>query len=106
MFILEGHILYYSYSYFTPAGHSSSRWAYVHGLCEKAIYGGRITNTQDIAILTTYLRCTFTSDNVNWKDGIPGIMDLNSGDSKVKNHGIRLKTNARLGWAVFVNQLC
>lgn len=64
--------------------HSSTRWAYIHGLCEKAIYGGRITNIQDITILTTYLRCIFTSDNVNWKDRIPGITDLNSGDAKVR----------------------
>jgi len=63
--------------------HSSKRWAYVHGLCEKAIYGGRITNVQDIAILTAYLRSVFTSDSVNWKDGIPGIVDLSSGDAKV-----------------------
>lgn len=68
---------------FKSIEHSSTRWAYIHGLCEKAIYGGRITNVQDIAILTTYLRCVFTSDNVNWKDGIPGITDLNSGDVKV-----------------------
>lgn len=68
---------------FKSIEHSSTRWAYIHGLCEKAIYGGRITNVQDIAILTTYLRCVFTSDNVNWKDGIPGITDLNSGDAKV-----------------------
>ncbi|XP_060838419.1 cytoplasmic dynein 2 heavy chain 1 [Rhopalosiphum padi] len=62
--------------------HGSTRWAYIHGLCEKAIYGGRITNLQDVAILTTYLRCVFTSDNVNWKDGIPGITELNSSDAK------------------------
>lgn len=75
--------LYLSENYFKSVEHSSTRWAYIHGLCEKAIYGGRITNVQDIAILTTYLRCVFTSDNVNWKDGIPGIADLNSGDAKV-----------------------
>jgi len=75
--------LYLSENCFKSVEHSSTRWAYIHGLCEKAIYGGRITNVQDIAILTTYLRCVFTSDNVNWKDGIPGIVDLNSGDAKV-----------------------
>lgn len=60
------------------------KWAYIRGLCEKAIYGGRITNVQDIAILTTYLRCIFTSDNVNWKNDIPGMANINSGDVKVR----------------------
>ncbi|XP_050420010.1 cytoplasmic dynein 2 heavy chain 1 [Adelges cooleyi] len=61
---------------------NSARWSYVHGLCEKTIYGGRITVAQDVPILKTYLQVIFAADGSNWKSHVPGINELNSADAK------------------------
>lgn len=41
------------------------KWNYIHGLCEQAIYGGRIDNKQDLSVLISYLRSYFNSDVIN-----------------------------------------
>ncbi|XP_068082912.1 cytoplasmic dynein 2 heavy chain 1 [Anabrus simplex] len=51
------------------------KWEFVHGLCENAIYGGRVDNVQDIRVLASYLREFFNSSVLNFgrKPLGPGI---------------------------------
>jgi Dynein heavy chain AAA lid domain len=37
-------------------------WDTVHGLMEDAIYGGRVESTQDMRLLTTYLKRYFNAE--------------------------------------------
>ncbi|XP_050526495.1 cytoplasmic dynein 2 heavy chain 1 isoform X2 [Daktulosphaira vitifoliae] len=67
---------------YTAKDNNTIKWPYIHGLYEKAIYGGRITNTQDIEILKTYLKIIFGVNSSNWNNSILGIQELNSTDNQ------------------------
>lgn len=43
------------------SGSGNIKWEFVHGLCENAIYGGRVDNAYDIRVLSSYLREFFSS---------------------------------------------
>jgi len=45
-------------------GGGSLDWTTVHGLCENAIYGGRVDDAHDIKILRAYLRGSFNSETL------------------------------------------
>ncbi|XP_069679211.1 cytoplasmic dynein 2 heavy chain 1 isoform X2 [Periplaneta americana] len=56
-------------------GTSNIKWDFIHGLCENAIYGGRVDNVYDIRVLASYLREFFnTSTLVDGRKPLgPGI---------------------------------
>lgn len=45
------------------------QWKYLSGLCSDAVYGGRIENIQDLAILESYLKDYFIDEVLShrWK---------------------------------------
>jgi len=45
----------------SSGGGSGVGWSVVHGLCENAIYGGRVDDAHDIKILRAYLRSSFNA---------------------------------------------
>ena len=40
-------------------------WEFVHGLFENAVYGGRVDNTFDVRVLSTYLRQYFDNEIIS-----------------------------------------
>ena len=53
-------------------------WDLVHGLCESAIYGGRVDDAHDIKILRSYLEASFNQSVASGGGGLVGFDSLPS----------------------------
>lgn len=105
-------------------GAATVQWEFIHGLLEKAIYGGRVDNVYDTCVLVSYLQQFFNKSVLHegsrlMSDGIhvPNTSDFNDHSKTIQQLSEKdkpsyfgLPNNVDLSWqrvtsAIVVNQL-